>query len=41
VGVFLVRQLGERRARDLLLSARLVAASEACELGLVDEVVAP
>jgi methylglutaconyl-CoA hydratase len=38
VGVFLVRQVGEKRARDLLLSGRLVSATEAKELGLVNEV---
>ena len=40
VGVFLVRQVGEKAARDLLLSARLVQASEAKEMGLVNEVCA-
>lgn len=39
VGVFLVRQIGERRARELLLSGRSVAAEEARVLGLVNEVV--
>jgi methylglutaconyl-CoA hydratase len=39
VMVFLVRQLGERRAKQLLLSGELVSASEAAELGLVNEVV--
>lgn len=39
VGVFLVRLVGEKRARDLLLSARLVGADEAREMGLVNEVV--
>ncbi len=38
VGVFLVRQTGEKAARDLLLSARLVDAAEALRLGLVNEV---
>ena len=38
VGVFLVRQVGEKRARDLLLSARLIQANEAKEMGLVNEV---
>lgn len=41
VGVFLVRQVGEKRAKDLLLSARLVGADEAERMGLVNEVCAP
>ncbi len=39
VGVFLPRIIGEKRARDLLLTGRLISASEACELGLVTELV--
>ncbi len=39
VSVFLVRQIGEKHARELLLSGRLVAAKEAFRLGLVSEVV--
>ncbi len=39
VSVFLVRQIGEKRAREVLLSARLVSADEACKLGLVTQVV--
>ncbi len=39
VAVLLVRQVGEKHARDLLLSARLVSAAEAKEMGLVNEVV--
>jgi len=38
VGVFLVRQVGEKRAKDLLLSARLISAREAERVGLVNEV---
>jgi len=41
VSVFLTRQIGEKRARDLLLTGRLVEATEAKELGLVNEIVAP
>lgn len=41
VSVFLVRQVGEKRARDLLLSARLISAEEAAAIGLVNEVAAP
>src|SRR3974390_1661709 len=41
VSVFLTRQIGEKRARDLLLSGRLVDAQEAQQMGLVTEVVPP
>ena len=37
VGVFLVRQVGEKHARDLLLSARLIEAAEAQRMGLINE----
>lgn len=39
VSVFLTRQIGEKHARDLLLTGRLVEASEAKTLGLVNEIV--
>src|SRR6202790_81324 len=39
VSVFLPRQLGEKRARDLLLTGRMITAAEAKEFGLVSEVV--
>ena len=39
VSVFLTRQIGEKRCRDLLLTGRLVEAAEAKELGLVNEIV--
>ncbi len=39
VGVFLLRQAGEKHARELLLSGKLVSASEAHRMGLVNEVV--
>jgi methylglutaconyl-CoA hydratase len=39
VSVFLVRQVGEKHARDLLLSGRLLDAEEARQMGLVNEVV--
>lgn len=39
VSVFLLRQIGEKAARDLLLSGRIIDAAEAMRLGLVSEVV--
>ncbi len=39
VSVFLTRQIGEKRARDLLLTGRIVDAEEARQMGLVTEVV--
>jgi methylglutaconyl-CoA hydratase len=39
VSVFLRRQIGEKSARDLLLSGRIIDASEAHRIGLVTEVV--
>lgn len=39
VASFLILQIGEKKARDLLLTARLIGADEAKELGLVGEVV--
>jgi methylglutaconyl-CoA hydratase len=41
VSVFLTRQIGEKRCRDLLLTGRIIDALEAKEFGLVSEVVAP
>src|ERR1700674_453084 len=39
VSVFLTRQIGEKRCRDLLLTGRILEAAEAKEFGLVSEVV--
>ncbi len=39
VSVFLVRQVGERRARELLLSGKIVGAREALDMGLVNQVI--
>jgi methylglutaconyl-CoA hydratase len=39
VSVFLTRQIGEKRSRDLLLTGRIIGAQEAKEFGLVTEVV--
>src|SRR6202140_1170584 len=41
VSVFLTRQIGDKRARDLLLTGRMITAAEAKELGLVNEIVEP
>jgi methylglutaconyl-CoA hydratase len=41
VSVFLVRQIGEKRARDLLLTGRILTADEAKQLGLVTHIVEP
>ena len=38
---FLLRQVGELRTRELLLSGKLIKAHEALELGLVTEIVNP
>ncbi|HKD83848.1 MAG TPA: enoyl-CoA hydratase-related protein [Terriglobales bacterium] len=40
VSTFLLRQIGEKQARDLLLTGRIIGADEALRLGLVSEVVA-
>jgi methylglutaconyl-CoA hydratase len=39
VSVFLSRQVGEKRMRDLLLTGRIIEAQEAKEMGLVNEIV--
>ncbi len=39
VSVFLIRQIGEKRTRDLLLTGRIIEAEEAKALGLVNEIV--
>ncbi len=41
VSAFLLRQLGEKQARDLLLTGRIMGADEAQRLGLANEVVVP
>lgn len=40
VSTFLLRQVGEKQARDLLLTGRIISADEAFRLGLATEVVA-
>lgn len=39
VSTFLLRQVGEKHARDLLLTGRIIAAEEAHRMGLVNEIV--
>jgi methylglutaconyl-CoA hydratase len=41
VSAFLLRQVGEKQARDLLLTGRIFGAEEAARLGLINEIVAP
>jgi methylglutaconyl-CoA hydratase len=41
VSTFLLRQVGEKQARDLLLTGRIIDAAEAARMGLIKEVVAP
>jgi methylglutaconyl-CoA hydratase len=41
VSTFLIRQVGEKHARDLLLTGRIISAEEAFRMGLATEVVAP
>jgi methylglutaconyl-CoA hydratase len=39
VSTFLLRQLGEKHARDLLLTGRVIGAEEAHRVGLINEIV--
>jgi len=39
VSTFLLRQIGEKHARDLLLTGRIITADEAHRMGLVNEIV--
>jgi len=41
VSTFLLRQVGEKQGRDLLLTGRLFGAEEALRMGLINEIVAP
>jgi methylglutaconyl-CoA hydratase len=41
VSAFLVRQVGEKQARNLLLTGKIIDAMEALRLGLITEMVAP
>src|SRR5450631_4475304 len=41
VSTFLLRQVGEKQARDLLLTGRIFDAPEALKMGLINEIVAP
>jgi methylglutaconyl-CoA hydratase len=40
VSTFLLRQVGEKQARDLLLTGRIIGADEAARMGLINEIVA-
>jgi methylglutaconyl-CoA hydratase len=39
VSTFLIRQVGEKQARDLLLTGRIIAPEEALRIGLINEIV--
>jgi len=39
VSTFLLRQIGEKHARDLLLTGRIIEATEAHRIGLINEIV--
>jgi methylglutaconyl-CoA hydratase len=41
VSTFLLRQVGEKHARDLLLTGRIIGGEEAARMGVVNEVVEP
>lgn len=41
VSTFLLRQTGEKHARDLLLTGRIISAEEAARMGLVNEIIPP
>jgi methylglutaconyl-CoA hydratase len=41
VSTFLLRQVGEKHARDLLLTGRIIGSDEAFRMGLVNEIVPP
>jgi len=41
VSTFLLRQVGEKHARDLLLTGKIIDADEAHRIGLINEIVSP
>ena len=41
VSVFLIRQVGERKARELLLSGKIISATEALNAGMINAVYDP
>jgi methylglutaconyl-CoA hydratase len=41
VSTFLLRQVGEKQAHDLLLTGRIIGTEEAARMGLVNEIIAP
>jgi methylglutaconyl-CoA hydratase len=41
VSTFLLRQIGEKQARELLLTGKIIGADEAHRIGLINEIVVP
>ncbi len=39
VSTFLIRQIGERKARELLITGKIISAEEAARIGLINQVV--
>lgn len=39
VSSYVIRQVGEKRARDLFISGRIISAAEACQMGMINEIV--
>lgn len=39
VSIFLIKQIGERKARDLLLTGKIISAEEALSIGLINKIV--
>lgn len=39
VSIFLIRQIGERKARELMLTGKIISAEEAKQIGLINEII--